>query len=355
MAEAKKTTAKATKKATKTVEKSEKPKAVKAKKPIDAEEPIAKETDITEAAIDAAEQEQAVITEKRSTEPVAEPEQRKTITAAKAGKRSAKALAADEAKQAKEERKTRPAAEGDAPKQAAKPARSRFDRKGKKYRELAAAIDKLKDYSLNEAIDLAIASSPVKFDATAELHINLDVDPRHADQNVRGNLVLPNGTGKSVRVAVLAEDEEAAKAKKAGADIAGPDQVLAALEKGVLDFDVLIATPSMMGKLGKYARLLGPKGLMPNPKSGTVTPNASKAVQDAKAGRVEYRVDSTGIVHCGFGKVSFGKAKLLENARAILGSIKSAKPASVKGSYIKSIYISTTMGPGIRITTADLL
>lgn len=267
---------------------------------------------------------------------------------AKAGKRSAKALKAVEEKVAKEERKVAHATDEEAakPKITARPARSRLERRGKKFREAAKRIEREKSYPLSEALELATKTSPTKFDASVELHVNLNVDPRHADQNVRDSLVLPSGTGKAVRVAVFAE-AEAADAQKAGADIVGAEKVLQHLEKNQLPFDVLIATPSQMPKLGKYARILGPRGLMPNPKSGTVTGDVVKAVKEAKAGRVEYRVDSTGIVHLSIGKVSFGKAKLEENARAVLGSIKGNKPASVKGGYIKAAHIATTMGPSI--------
>lgn len=337
-----------------------KSKKTKTEKPDNLEEPITEETDVTEAAIDAAKQEQDVITEKRNVEPVVVEETHTTKTTAKAGKRSAKSLKEDEEKQAKEQRK---AAANDTEsssevKPIAKPkvrtAEDRLKARGKNYRKVYEQIDKTKEYALQEAVDLATKTSPVKFDATAELHINLSVDPRHADQNVRGNLVLPAGTGKTIRVAVFADADDVAKAKKAGADIAGSDDITAALDKGSVAFDTLIATPAMMGKLGKYARLLGPKGLMPNPKSGTVTTDVAKAVQEAKAGRVEYRVDSTGIVHLGFGKVSFGTDKLLQNAKAVLTSIKGAKPASVKGSYIKAIYITTSMGPSIRVAVSEV-
>jgi large subunit ribosomal protein L1 len=272
---------------------------------------------------------------------------------AKAGKRSTKALKEAEEKQAKETRKAANAkAEADKedkPKVQAKPARSKLERKGKNYRKAAEQIEKDKVYALAPALDLAIKTNPVKFDATVELHIRLGVDPRQADQNIRDNLVLPAGTGKAVRVAVLADVEDVAKAKKAGADIAGGEEFLQQLDKGTIDFDVLVATPAMMPKLGKYARTLGPKGLMPNPKSGTVTTDVAKAVTEAKAGRVEYRVDSTGIVHVGIGKVSFGAAKLTDNAKAILTSIKHNKPASLKSTYVKSIYLTTTMGPSIPV------
>lgn len=277
---------------------------------------------------------------------------------AKAGKRSAKALEEAEAKQAKEERKAAKAVadaeEADKPKQYAKPARSRLERMGKNFRKAAEQIDKSKSYSLKEALELAVKTSPVKFDAGVELHVRLGVDPRHADQNLRDTIVLPAGTGKTVRVAVLADVDDAAKAKAAGADIAGSDEFLAQLDKGIIDFDILVATPAMMPKLGKYARTLGPKGLMPNPKSGTVTTDVTKAVTEAKAGRVEYRVDSTGIVHVGVGKVSFGAVKLQDNTRAVLNSIKANKPASVKGTYVKSIFVATSMGPSIHVESGEL-
>jgi large subunit ribosomal protein L1 len=203
-------------------------------------------------------------------------------------------------------------------------------------------------------MELATKTSLVKFDATVELHINLGVDPRQADQNIRDNFVLQAGTGKSVRVAVFAEADDAATAKKAGAEIAGIEEVTAQLDKNIIEFDTIIATPAAMAKLGKYARTLGPKGLMPNPKSGTVTTDVAKAVKEAKAGRVEYRVDSTGIVHIGIGKVSFGGEKLLQNAQAVVASIKAAKPASVKGSYVKAVYATTSMGPSIRVASSEV-
>lgn len=275
------------------------------------------------------------------------------VATAKAGKRSAKALAEKEALQAKEERKKSAAETAEAPKITAKPTRTRLERAGKKLRKAAEQIEKGKEYGVKEALDLIPSTSTTSFDASVELHINLNVDPRQADQNIRDNIVLPAGTGKTVRIAVLADGDELATAKKAGADIAGNDDLLQQLDKGVINFDLLIATPSMMPKLGKYARLLGPKGLMPNPKSGTVTTNIDKAVSEAKAGRVEYRVDSTGIVHVGVGKVSFGTDKLQENVQAVMASVKSNKPASVKGSYVKSIYLATSMGPSIRIALSE--
>lgn len=275
------------------------------------------------------------------------------VKTAKAGKRSAKALAEADEKQAKEERKEQAAEEAEKPKQHANPTRTRLERQGKKFRESAKLVEADKVYSLAEALELATKTSPVKFDASVELHVNLNVDPRHADQNLRDNLVLPQGTGKTVRVAVFADDEAAA-ATKAGADLVGVEAITKELDKGQMNFDILIATPANMAKLGKYARALGPRGLMPNPKSGTVTTDVTKAVAEAKAGRVEYRVDSTGIVHLGVGKVSFGAAKLEENVRAIFASIKGNKPNSVKSSYVKAIHIATTMGPSMTVDNNEL-
>jgi large subunit ribosomal protein L1 len=273
-----------------------------------------------------------------------------TQEVAKAGKRSAKAVKEAEEVKKKEERKTSTDKEAKAPvKPAVKPTRSRLERRGKKYRELSKLIEENKVYSLADGIDLAVKTNPAKFDAAVELHINLNVDPRHADQNVRDMVVLPAGTGKTVRVAVLVEAEKTEAAKKAGAEIVGNEEIFQLLDKESLNFDVLVATPSLMPKLGKYAKLLGPKGLMPNPKSGTVTPDVAKAVQQAKAGRVEYRVDSTGIIHIAIGKVSFGPAKLLENGQALLDSLRSNKPSSVKGTFIGAAHVTTTMGPSITI------
>lgn len=273
---------------------------------------------------------------------------------AKAGKRSAKAIKEAEELAAKEARKAEKEQVEVAKTPIKNPTRSRLERAGKKLRKASELVDRTKLYSIKEAVELAATTSPTKFDATVELHINLNVDPRQADQNIRDNFVLPNGTGKTVRVAVLAEADDAVAAKKAGADIAGSEEVLKALEKGIIEFDILVATPALMAKLGKYARVLGPKGLMPNPKSGTVTTDVAKAVQQAKAGRVEYRVDSTGIVHLGVGKVSFGAEKLLENVLAVFASIKNAKPSSIKGNYVVSITVSTSMGPGIKVLTNEI-
>ena len=272
-------------------------------------------------------------------------------TFAKAGKKSKKHLEevkAEAERQARKlERKLEEAIEK--PKGATPVTRPRIERRGKKYQAAAKLVEKDKAYTLKDALDLAIKANPAKFDASIEIHARLGVDPRQADQNIRTTLVLPNGNGKDVKVAVFAPLDVAKAAKAAGADIAEDDSFLKQLEKGEINFDVLISTPQYMPKLGKYARVLGPKGLMPNPKAGTVTNDVEKAVKEAKAGKVEYRVDKQAIVHIGIGKVSFGADKLLTNANAFFDSLKSQKPASLKGAYIKSIYISTTMGPSIQI------
>ncbi len=275
---------------------------------------------------------------------------------AKAGKRSQKSLDEAEEKAEKEARKeagdTTPQDE-DAEahvKKGPKPVtRPKLERRGKKYRELAKQVDATKVYSLDEALDLATKTSPTKFDASVEVHVRLGVDPRQADQNVRATVALPHGTGKDVRVAVFAPESDHDGAKKAGADIVGDEAFIAQLDKEVLDFDILVATPQYMPKLGKYARLLGPRGLMPNPKAGTVATDVAAAVKDAKTGKVEYRVDKQAIVHLSIGKVSFGASKLGDNARAFLGSLASQKPASIKGVYVKNISLTTTMGPGIKV------
>jgi large subunit ribosomal protein L1 len=275
---------------------------------------------------------------------------------AKAGKRSEKSLREAEEKAEKEARKeagdTAPINEDGSAniKKGPKPVmRPRLERRGKNYRKVAEQLEKSKLYNLTEALELATKTNPAKFDASVEIHARLGVDPRQADQNVRATVSLPNGTGKTIRVAVFAPEAEHATAKKAGADIVGDDSFLKQLDKEELNFDTLIATPQYMPKLGKYARLLGPRGLMPNPKAGTVATDVAKAVSDAKTGKVEYRVDKQGIVHLAIGKVSFGADKLAENAKAFFDSLSSQKPSSLKGSYIKTISISTTMGPGVKV------
>lgn len=270
---------------------------------------------------------------------------------AKSGKKSKKHIEEVKAEEERQARKVERAASENAPKpKGATPVtRPKIERRGKKYQESAKLVEKGKIYNLKDAIDLALKTSPVKFDATIEAHVRLGVDPRQADQNIRTTLVLPNGNGKTVRVAVFAPLDVCKAAKAAGADIAEDEEFVKQLEKGVVDFDVLISTPQYMPKLGKFARLLGPKGLMPNPKAGTVTMDVEKAVKEAKAGKVEYRVDKQAIVHIGLGKASFGVDKLLENANAFFESLKNQKPASLKGSYVKSVFITTTMGPSINV------
>lgn len=281
-----------------------------------------------------------------------------TEGAAKAGKRSAKSIKEAEEKAVKEARKEAgdtspvdPEAEAAQKRGPVPVPRPLIERRGKAYRKAAEKVDSQKTYSLKEAVALAAETSPTKFDGSVELHIKLGVDPRHADQNIRATVTLPNGTGKSIRVAVFAPAAQHEAAKKAGADIVAEDEFLQKLDKEELDFDVLIATPQLMAKLGKYARLLGPKGLMPNPKSGTVTTNVVDAVTEAKAGKVEFRVDKQAIVHQAVGKVSFGGEKLYENAKAVVDAIIAVKPASVKGSYLQGLTVASTMGPGIK---ADL-
>lgn len=276
-------------------------------------------------------------------------------TTAKAGKRSAKAIAEAEEEAERQARKeagdtSSQTGEEAVVKKGPKPVtRPLIERRGKNYRKLAELVEKDKVYSIADALELATKTSPTKFDASVELHVRLGVDPRQADQNIRATVSLPNGTGKTIRVAVFAPETDADAAKKAGADVAGEETFLAQLDKEDLNFDVLISTPAFMPRLGKYARLLGPRGLMPNPKSGTVATDVAKAVKEAKAGKVEYRVDKQAIVHLSIGKVSFGGAKLAENAKTFLDSLQSQKPASIKGSYVKSLTVSTTMGPGIKV------
>ncbi len=285
-------------------------------------------------------------TEKAKEEKVEEPE-----TFAKSGKKSKKHIEEVKAEEERQARKLeRKAEEANVkPKGTAPVTRPKIERRGKKYQEMAKLIEKGKTYTLKDAIDLAIKTNPTKFDASLEIHARLGVDPRQADQNIRTTIVLPNGNGKSVRVAVFAPLDVCKTAKAAGADIAEDEEFLKRLEKGNIDFDVLISTPQYMPKLGKFARLLGPKGLMPNPKAGTVTMDVEKAVKESKAGKVEYRVDKQSIVHIGVGKLSFGTNKLLENANTFFDSLKAQKPASLKGSYVKSVFVSTTMGPSIAV------
>lgn len=288
----------------------------------------------------------------------AEKHETKEAAPAKAGKRSVKALTEAEEKAEKEARKEAgdtapldPEAEELKKKGPVPVARPRIERRGKKYQEAAKKIEEGKVYPLTEALALAAETNPAKFDASVEVHVRLGVDPRQADQNVRATVSLPHGTGKTIRVAVFAPESEHAAAKKAGADIVGDEEFLKQLEKEELNFDILVATPQYMPKLGKHARLLGPRGLMPNPKSGTVATDVAKAVTEAKAGKVEYRVDKQAIVHLAIGKVSFGAEKLTGNAKAFFDSLAAQKPSSIKSVYVKTVSISTSQGPSIKVET----
>lgn len=227
--------------------------------------------------------------------------------------------------------------------------------RGKRYKEAVAKVDKRKAYTLADAMQMIRETAKAKFDETIEVCCRLGVDPRKADQMVRGTVVLPHGTGKSIRVLVLTKGEKAAEAQKAGADMVGADEYIEKIQGGWAEVDAIVATPDMMGSIGRLGKILGPKGLMPNPKAGTVTQDVAKAVHDLKAGKIEYRVDKTGNVHCGVGKLSFTDEQLLENVRVFLGAVVRAKPASAKGTYVKNTSICSTMGPGIKLDTAEVL
>lgn len=220
---------------------------------------------------------------------------------------------------------------------------------GKKYIDAEKLVDRAKNYDVKEAVDLCLKTATAKFDETIELHVRLGVDSRHADQQVRGAVVLPHGTGKTVRVAVFAKADKADAALAAGADVVGAEDLMTKIQGGFMDFDVVVATPDMMGLVGRLGKVLGPRGLMPNPKAGTVTPDVAKAVQEAKAGKIEYRLDKSNIIHCPIGKASFGDEKVQENLDALMTAIANAKPAAAKGQYIRSCVIATTMGPGVKI------
>ena len=227
---------------------------------------------------------------------------------------------------------------------------------GKKYIDSAKQIDKSNLYDATEALALVVKTAPAKFDETVELHVKLGVDSRHADQQVRGAIVLPHGTGKTQRVLVFAKGDKAEAARAAGADFVGEMDLVEKIQKeNWFDYDVVVATPDMMGVVGRLGKILGPKGLMPSPKAGTVTPDAAKAVTEIKAGKVEYRLDKTNIIHCPIGKVSFGAEKLAENMAALMGAIVKAKPAAAKGQYIKSCVVASTMGPGVKVNGAKLM
>ncbi len=221
---------------------------------------------------------------------------------------------------------------------------------GKKYQDSVKLIDHLNQYDPDKACGLVVETGKAKFDETVEIHVRLGVDPRHADQQVRGAVVLPHGTGRKIRVLVIAKGAKAEEAAAAGADYVGAEDMIAKIQQeNWFEFDVCVATPDMMGLIGRIGRVLGPKGLMPNPKSGTVTMDVTKAVKDIKAGKVEYRLDKTAIIHCPIGKVSFGAEKLQENLQTLMDAINKAKPAAAKGTYVRSLYLSTTMGPSVRV------
>ncbi|MCL2399822.1 MAG: 50S ribosomal protein L1 [Defluviitaleaceae bacterium] len=228
-------------------------------------------------------------------------------------------------------------------------------KRGKKYREKAQLIDKEMLYDVSDAIDLVLKTTTAKFDETIEAHVRLGVDSRHADQQVRGAVVLPHGTGKKVRVLVFAKGEKATEAEKAGAEFVGAEELVTKIQtENWFEFDVVVATPDMMGVVGRIGRILGPKGLMPNPKAGTVTMDVSKAVTEIKAGKIEYRLDKTNIVHVPIGKVSFGNEKLTDNFNTLLGALIKAKPSAAKGTYLKSVVLACTMGPGVKINAQKI-
>lgn len=227
---------------------------------------------------------------------------------------------------------------------------------GKKYVDNLKLVDQKKLYETDEALELCTKTTSAKFDETVEVHVRLGVDSRHADQQVRGAIVLPNGTGKNVKVLVICKSDKIQEAENAGADIVGSEEMVTKIQnEGFMDFDVLITTPDMMPMVGRLGKVLGPRGLMPNPKAGTVTPDVARAVKEAKAGKIEYRLDKTNIIHCPIGKASFGKEKLVENFNTLLDAIIKAKPAAAKGQYIKSCVVATTMGPGIKINPNKVL
>ena len=229
-------------------------------------------------------------------------------------------------------------------------------KRGKKYQESIKLLDKSKLYDPAEAVDLAVKMSKAKFDETVEAHIKLGVDSRHADQQVRGAVVLPHGTGKKIRVLVFAKGDKATEAQNAGADYVGAEELIPKIQnENWFEYDIIVATPDMMGVVGRLGKILGPKGLMPNPKAGTVTMDVTKAINDIKAGKIEYRLDKTNIIHCVIGKVSFGKEKLSENFNTLLSAIVKAKPAAAKGQYLRSVSVSSTMGPGVKINPSKCM
>lgn len=301
--------------------------------------------------------EETVVTEAtegtEAVEETAEEKPAKKAATAKAGKRSAKAAKEAEEAEAKEERKAEAAEKADTPKPKAKPRVKKYSKNQKAMRE---AIDFERLYSLDEAVALVQKISTAKFDPTLELHIRLDIDPRQADQTLRASTALPAGSGKTVRVAVLTADDKKAKAAaEAGADVTDSEQLLADISKGTLDFDVLVATPDTMAQLGRHAKTLGPKGLMPSPKSGTVTADPATAVKEIKQGRLEIKNDANGIIHAAVGKLSFKAEDLIANSRAVLQCVQTNRPTGVKGTYVKSITVAATMTPGVKLDTAELV
>lgn len=226
---------------------------------------------------------------------------------------------------------------------------------GKKYQDSTKLVDKANLYETNEALDLCVKTAKAKFDETVEMHVRLGVDSRHAEQQVRGAVVLPNGTGKTVRALVFCKGDKVDAALAAGADYAGVEELMTKIQGGWMEFDVVIASPDMMGVVGRLGKVLGPRGLMPSPKAGTVTPDVVKAVQEAKAGKIEYRLDKTNIIHCPIGKASFGVEKLQENFDTLMAAIIKAKPAAAKGQYVKSCVLATTMGPGVKVNPAKFM
>ncbi len=307
--------------------------------------------DEKEKKVEEVKEQEDVQAEVAETETVEKVTEGKKAATAKAGKHSAKALREAEELAEKEARKEAAVENEDAPKPKQKPRVKTFTKKQKAAREL---LDKDKLYSLEEAVELMPKLSQTKFDASVELHIALGIDPRQADQQFRMGVVLPSGTGKAVRVAVLAEPKLADAAKAAGADLTDSEQIMADIEKGKFDFDILVATPAQMATLGRHAKALGPKGLMPSPKSGTVTADPAKAVGEIKKGRLDLKNDANGIIHVAVGKVSFKSADLLANAKEVVNSVIHNRPTGVKGVYVKSIYMTATMSPSVKIDPASV-
>lgn len=277
-----------------------------------------------------------------------EPDEDRTF--AKAGKRSAKAVAEAEAETARQTRRQTAETEAEKPKKPIIPPRPKIERRSKAYRQAHQQLTPQKVYDLSEALEVIVKTATTKFDSSVEVAVALGVDVRQADQNIRSSVVLPSGSGRRLRIAVVGSPEDLAAGQKAGADIVADDNFWQNLDRGQFDFDLLVATPQSMAKLGPYAKVLGPRGLMPSPKSGTVTKDVARAVGEAKSGRVEYRADETGVIHLAVGKVSFGPQKLADNLSAFLTDLRANQPSTLKGkTYIKSIYLTTTMGPSLRL------